>query len=142
MAELARERKCVLREHLRALTVEADAQDPEVLADLLLLVGEGAIVTATMRHSHNCPAEQVRAALGTLLNAQCKGPAVCLSGVLCGCGIGASGRVRVRICGSQWDGCWFLVPTPLRRVVTTRSASSSVLVSCSACSWMAMSSSA
>nr|WP_246382027.1 TetR/AcrR family transcriptional regulator [Prauserella isguenensis] len=69
VAGLARAHKCALRAQLRALAVEADAEDAEALADQLLLLVEGAIVAAAMRQTHHCPAEQGKAAARGLLNA-------------------------------------------------------------------------
>ncbi|WP_311922907.1 TetR/AcrR family transcriptional regulator [Microbispora sp. H10836] len=64
----ARAHKNALRGRLRTLTAEAGAADPDLLADQLLLLVEGAIVAAAMGTAAD-PAERARSAARALLDA-------------------------------------------------------------------------
>ncbi|KAB8186183.1 TetR family transcriptional regulator [Microbispora catharanthi] len=68
VAAAARAHKRTLRERLRTLAAEAGAADPDVLADQLLLLVEGAIVAAAMGTAAD-PAERARSAARALLDA-------------------------------------------------------------------------
>ncbi|MEV4454831.1 helix-turn-helix domain-containing protein [Microbispora sp. NPDC049633] len=71
VATAARAHKNALRGRLRALAAEAGAADPDLLADQLLLLVEGAIVAAAMGTAAD-PAERGRAAALALLSAACR----------------------------------------------------------------------
>lgn len=62
------EHKRLLFRHVRDIAAEARAEDPAALARALLLLKEGAIVTAHLGHEED-PAGDARAAAATLLSA-------------------------------------------------------------------------
>lgn len=68
VAAAARAHKGTLRERLRTLAAEAGAADPDMLADQLLLLVEGAIVAAAMGTAPS-PAERAGSAARALLDA-------------------------------------------------------------------------
>jgi len=63
------EHKRLLESHVTELAVQAGLANPEVLARQLLLLKEGAIVTAHLGHTDN-PARDAKAAAVRLVNAQ------------------------------------------------------------------------
>ncbi|MDR7303768.1 TetR/AcrR family transcriptional regulator [Haloactinomyces albus] len=70
VAAIARSHKHTLRARLRELATEAEAEDAEALAGQLLVLVEGAIVTASMQDFPQCAGEHTKTAAQTLIDTQ------------------------------------------------------------------------